>query len=119
VPEAETWLAAQPRLANGKVDVRLLIAEGQRRGYCICPKPLRQLVNFDGFRCAWCMQPETRASSEFWYGDAERPAPDPLVGKVIICPRCGTPSANTGDIREGYCGFCHAWTTPRPGAGPL
>jgi len=32
---------------------------------------------------------------------------------TITCPRCGMTSANPNDIREGYCGHCHDWTTPR------
>lgn len=71
--EAEAWIAAQPKLENGKVDLQLVMAEGRRRGYCICPKPMRQMINFDGFDCAWCEQPETRASWEFWYGPGEGP----------------------------------------------
>lgn len=70
VSEAETWLSDQPKLANGKVDVWVLITEGQRRGYCICPKPMRQMINFDGLTCAWCGQVESRESWNFWYGEA-------------------------------------------------
>jgi hypothetical protein len=43
----------------------------------------------------------------------------------ITCPECRRTSYNPNDIREGYCGFCHAWTSnpldarmhnpPRPG----
>ena len=65
--EADMWLADQPKLANGKVDIRMVIAEGQRRGYCICPKPMRGLIDFTGLTCKWCGQPETRQSWEFWY----------------------------------------------------
>jgi hypothetical protein len=71
VAEADTWVPAQPRLGNGKVDITVVIAEGQRRGYCICPKPMRQMINFDGLSCSWCGQPETRASWAFWYATAE------------------------------------------------
>jgi hypothetical protein len=39
----------------------------------------------------------------------ERPADLPTV----TCPRCGMSSPNPNDIREGYCGNCHGWTTPR------
>ena len=104
--EAESWLAAAPKLANGKVDVQLLIAEGQRRGYCICPKALRQLITFEGYRCTWCGQVETSQSWAFWYDRDDG-------GRVIICPVCESVSANPNDIREGYCGRCHDWTTPR------
>ena len=67
--EAEIWLAAQPKLANGKVDIQVVIAEGRRRGYCICPKPFREMINFQGLTCSWCEQLETWQSWEFWYGD--------------------------------------------------
>jgi hypothetical protein len=29
--------------------------------------------------------------------------------RSIICPRCGRESFNANDIRERYCGACHAW----------
>lgn len=32
----------------------------------------------------------------------------------ITCPRCGMTSSNPNDVREGYCGNCHDWTTPEP-----
>lgn len=67
--EADTWVPAQEKNEDGKVDLRVLIAEGQARGYCICPKPMRQLINFDGYTCSWCKQAETRESWKFWYGD--------------------------------------------------
>ena len=69
--EADHWLETQPRNASGKVEVSLLIAEGKRRGYCICPKPLRQLVDFSGLTCSWCLMPETRQSWQFWWGKTE------------------------------------------------
>lgn len=106
--EAESWLDAQPKMPGGKVSIFLVIAEGQARGYCICPKTLRQLIVFDGWHCQWCHQPETRDSWRFWYDHDPRPGE-----RVIICPDCGSVSANPNDIREGYCGRCHAWTTPR------
>lgn len=28
----------------------------------------------------------------------------------ITCPVCGRTSYNPNDVREGYCGHCHAWT---------
>lgn len=71
MPEAERWLAEQPKLANGKVDITLVIAEGKSRGYCICPKPLRQLINVDGFTCQWCGETETRSSWAFWYAEED------------------------------------------------
>ena len=37
----------------------------------------------------------------------EQPTPS------ITCPKCGMTSYNPNDIREGYCGNCHDWTTPR------
>ena len=67
--EAETWLAAAPKNERGKVDGALVVAEGQRRGYCICPKPIRAMVFFDGFTCSWCGMPETRESWAFWHAE--------------------------------------------------
>jgi uncharacterized C2H2 Zn-finger protein len=32
---------------------------------------------------------------------------------TITCPRCGMTSANPNDVREGYCGNCHAFTGAR------
>jgi hypothetical protein len=29
----------------------------------------------------------------------------------ITCPECGKTSYNPYDIREGYCGHCHNWTS--------
>lgn len=31
----------------------------------------------------------------------------------ITCPECGMTSYNPNDIREGYCGNCHAYTSAR------
>lgn len=31
----------------------------------------------------------------------------------ITCPVCGMRSYHPMDIRDGYCGRCHDWTTPR------
>lgn len=73
--EADSWIPAQPKNAKGLVDVELVIAEGQRRGYCICPRPLRRMIDFskwlDGKQlfCKWCGQPETRESWAFWYAE--------------------------------------------------
>jgi hypothetical protein len=30
----------------------------------------------------------------------------------ITCPVCGMTSYHPVDIREGYCGNCHDWTSP-------
>ena len=30
----------------------------------------------------------------------------------ITCPICDRTSYNPNDIREGYCGNCHVWTSP-------
>lgn len=34
----------------------------------------------------------------------------------ITCPVCHMTSYNPNDIREGYCGNCHNWTSPPAGA---
>ena len=65
--EAEEWIAAAPKNDAGKVELDQVIAEGISRGYCICPKPLRQMINFDSLTCAWCQLTETRDSWRFWY----------------------------------------------------
>lgn len=33
-------------------------------------------------------------------------------GPSITCPVCGRVSYHRTDIAEGYCGFCHEYTTP-------
>jgi len=33
----------------------------------------------------------------------------------ITCPSCCRTSYNQNDIREGYCGSCHDWTSPPDG----
>jgi hypothetical protein len=33
------------------------------------------------------------------------------VTDSITCPDCGRTSYNPNDVREGYCGHCHAWTS--------
>jgi protein-arginine kinase activator protein McsA len=32
----------------------------------------------------------------------------------ITCPVCGMTSYNVNDVREGYCGNCHTYTTTTP-----
>jgi hypothetical protein len=41
---------------------------------------------------------------------------DALVGfnATIRCPACHRVSHHPEDVRQGYCGACHAFTTPRP-----
>jgi hypothetical protein len=29
----------------------------------------------------------------------------------ITCPQCHKTSYNPNDVREGFCGYCHAWTS--------
>lgn len=65
--EAEQWLNAQTKDENGKVAIAVVIKEGKKRGYCICPRPMRQMINFSGLTCAWCEMPETNQSWDFWY----------------------------------------------------
>lgn len=31
----------------------------------------------------------------------------------ITCPRCGSVSYHPEDIRQGYCGRCHWWTSDK------
>jgi hypothetical protein len=30
---------------------------------------------------------------------------------AVQCPRCYRISYHPDDVREGYCGFCHTWST--------
>ena len=73
--EAWSWLSLQleGQLEGAKVDIRVIIEEGKRRGYCICPKPMRQMIDFssEGMHCTWCLMPETKQSWQFWYGKRE------------------------------------------------
>lgn len=32
-------------------------------------------------------------------------------GRAVICPRCEIVSFSPDDVREGYCGNCHDWTS--------
>lgn len=36
-----------------------------------------------------------------------------MTEESITCPKCGRTSYNPNDVREGYCGNCHDWTTPK------
>lgn len=36
------------------------------------------------------------------------------MNNSITCPECGMTSYNLNDIRFGYCGKCHAFTTEVP-----
>lgn len=70
--EFEKWVAEQPKSPiTGKVDGRLLLNESHKRGYCVCPKPMRQMISFEDLTCADCMQQETRQSWEFYYKDVD------------------------------------------------
>jgi hypothetical protein len=93
--EAESWLAAQPKNDKGKVPLGVVIAESKRRGYCICPKPMRQLINITGLKCSWCFMTETNESSEFWYGRG--PAAAPAVEAVAEGQRPAPPDHASAD----------------------
>lgn len=43
---------------------------------------------------------------------------DRMQYKTITCPVCEETSAHPNDIRDGYCGRCHWWTSD-PILGPL
>lgn len=38
---------------------------------------------------------------------------DPVLS--ITCPACGATSYHPDDVANGYCGRCHAFTSPRTG----
>lgn len=66
-----------------------------------------------------------KTTKEDWIREALKDAPpltDEQCEKVarllsqvdsITCPICHMTSYNPNDIREGFCGNCHDWTTPR------
>ena len=83
---------------------------------------------------SWRVLPEIRAAVAMIAGTAASGTPEKMQGQRIVgswtdeaarlpseheeqpsitCPVCGMTSYNPNDIREGYCGHCHDWTTPR------
>lgn len=38
-------------------------------------------------------------------------APEPEQPTSITCPKCGRTSHHPEDVRWGYCGACHWWTS--------
>ena len=34
-----------------------------------------------------------------------------MANESITCPRCGRTSFHPEDVRQGYCGHCHWWTS--------
>lgn len=38
-----------------------------------------------------------------------------MASASITCPECLRTSYHPKDIDEGYCGFCHAWTSDPAG----
>ncbi|MGH3548893.1 MAG: hypothetical protein ACRDQU_12445 [Pseudonocardiaceae bacterium] len=57
-------------------------------------------------------------------GGTARDAMHELAGVIALrvverprftCPRCKRTSYHPHDVREGYCGACHAWTGLAPG----
>jgi ribosomal protein S27AE len=45
-------------------------------------------------------------TARYWHSEASVQDLD-----SIVCPKCGAESFNPNDIREGYCGKCHDWTS--------
>ena len=46
----------------------------------------------------------------------ESHAADGTQARAITCPQCERTSYNPNDVREGYCGHCHDWTSTGSGA---
>lgn len=61
------WMSHQAFQENGKIDGALLIEESKKRGYCVCPRSIRRMVDFSGMTCGWCEQPESKDSWRFWH----------------------------------------------------
>lgn len=36
------------------------------------------------------------------------------MSESFTCPECGAVSYHPEDVRQGYCGRCHAFTVPMP-----
>jgi len=64
-------------------------------------RPVGWYSGDDGEVCPECMTATLRGG------------PLPPRRESITCPNCGRTSWNPNDVREGYCGACHDWTTPR------
>jgi hypothetical protein len=63
------------------------------------------------YRRRWLAENETpavRAAYNLLVGS--RSVHGPIPEPSFTCPRCKMTSHNPNDIREGYCGSCHAWT---------
>lgn len=43
---------------------------------------------------------------------------NPAEQPSITCPRCRRTSWHPEDVRQGYCGACHAFTSPSGGVAP-
>lgn len=66
------------------------------------------------------MDPKVRAGLDdlLAFLQARLPDDDPPPASVT-CPRCSMTSYHPRDIREGYCGHCHDWTSPPKGDTPI
>lgn len=83
---------------------------------------LDELLNAARIWRYWHQQPVKRSTAESRRRVAAKgrllTAIDDLLGEAgdlpetIDCPKCGYRSSNPHDIAEGYCGFCHDWTSP-------
>lgn len=68
ITRAIIWMGNAPKHPQThKISLEYLYAECRRYGYCICPKPLRALVDFTGLNCTNCGMPEKQESRDFWY----------------------------------------------------
>lgn len=67
---------------------------------------------------AWPVMPGVPAAghvtaSGFWHpGRADGCVKCPAPAPSITCPVCRRTSHNPNDVREGYCGACHDFTSP-------
>jgi ribosomal protein S27AE len=51
------------------------------------------------------------AAMRYWQAKVERAA-ERAAERSITCPRCGWTSHHPADVEHGYCGHCHAFTSP-------
>jgi ribosomal protein L37E len=83
---------------------------------------LQALVDATRIWRYWQRQAVTRSSEDSARAQRSRDklleAIDDLLGEIserspesIVCPQCERRSYNPQDVIEGYCGFCHDWTS--------
>lgn len=78
----------------------------------------RQEIADPGSIIQWEIQPlhrpqeiQTWGIAEFWPIRIGRLIDDPYDESGYTCRRCGSYSRHPEDVKHGYCGRCHGWTS--------